>query len=352
MCWRACLLAVTILPVVTQAEAIQILTSILRSERADVDVGAGLDDVGVIKFAGGRLAVTVDFTNFRPLGAELGVSSLRDRGYLLITHNVSDLIASGVIPIAAVVALGLPAPLEKDEIRALADGIRMAADECGVAVIGGDTKEAPCLVLNATLFGRVGVGGHWARTGARPGDLLFLSGNIGGVSAAALALSKGADDYDIRDESKSVLTRPQLPLVLATKLRDAGIRVAAIDISDGLGMDAHHLADASDVGLEIYSETIPLHPLVHKVAALRNLEPGRLAFGFGGDGQFLFAVEPEHEALAVTAGGTKIGRVLASGRRKLITVNGESALPGFGHEDFTGEPSIERLLRAMKQKIA
>jgi thiamine-monophosphate kinase len=338
--------------VFTQDEAIEIFTSILRSEHRNVKVGAGLDDVAVLKFARGSLAVTVDYTNFKPLAAELGVSSLFDRGYLLITHNVSDLIASGAQPLAAVVAIGLPNGLASQDIQALAKGIRLAADECDVAVIGGDTKEAPGLVLSATLIGRLSQGGLWARSGARPGDSIFLSGAIGGVSAAVLALSDRSVERSLQEKSAEVLARPKLPLALAKKLRRRRIRIAAIDISDGLGIDLHRLANASNVGMEIYATDITHHPLVANVAERFRTSPSRLAFGFGGDGQFVFTLAPEHGAAAVDAGAFRIGKILkSSSDRRLVTPNGEFILPAFGHQDFTGELSINRLLRTLKEPL-
>lgn len=334
----------------TQAEAIQILTTILHSDHPEVEVGTGLDDVGVLKVHAGRLAVSVDYTNFRPLGSELGASSLLDKGYLLIVHNVSDLIASGAKPLAAVVALGLPTSLNKDDIQSLGEGIRLAADECELTVIGGDTKEAPCLALNATVFGYIGPEGHWARGAARAGDLIFVTGNIGGVSAAVLALSKDPAGYGMAEECREVLRRPRLPLSLAGYLRNFKARIAAIDLSDGLGIDAHHLADASSVGLEINGANIPLHPLVSQVANILGIDPLRLAFGFGGDGQFIFTIDSQYEAAVLNAGAIKIGRILDSRERTLLTSTGQVNLPTFGHEDFTGIGSIDRLIHMVEQQ--
>src|SRR2546426_11834817 len=105
---------------VTQARAVEILTQAFRSDREDVEIGAGLDDVAVVRLGYDRIAVSVDFTNFSPLGASLGCSTLVDRGFLLIIHNVSDLIASGARPLMAVVALGFPRTLTGVDIGDLA----------------------------------------------------------------------------------------------------------------------------------------------------------------------------------------------------------------------------------------
>lgn len=214
----------------SQIDAIRILTSILAFEDSRVEVGAGLDDVAVIKFGNSQLAVTTDYLNFSPLGRQYHVISLRDCGYILVMQNVSDLLASGATPVAGVVALGLPRSLGKTDIREIGEGIRLAADECAISIVGGDTKEAPHLTLNATLFGELGSSGLWARSGARVGDSLFVSGEIGGVSAAVLALSKGDLGEAINNDSARALARPVLPLALTKELRLAGIRVGAIDI--------------------------------------------------------------------------------------------------------------------------
>ena len=144
---------------ISQAKAVELMTLTLRSEREDVEVGAGTDDVAIVRLGAQKIAVSVDFTNFSPLGTMLGSSTLWDRGYLLIVHNVSDLIASGATPLFGVTAVGFPATFSDDDVLSLARGIRDAADECSLVIIGGDTKEAPCLALNATVIGRLGAGG-------------------------------------------------------------------------------------------------------------------------------------------------------------------------------------------------
>lgn len=335
----------------SQSEAIQVLTSILTSNDPTIAVGPGLDDVGVLEVRTGHLAVSVDYTNFKPLGTELGATSLFDKGYLLILHNVSDLIASGAKPLAAVVALGLPAAVSISDIEALGMGIRLAADECGLAIVGGDTKEAPCLALNATVFGYIGAAGHWGRGYAREGDLLFVTGGIGGVSASVVALKKKIGSADLTDKCRQALSKPSLPLDLASRLRNNNARIAAIDLSDGLGIDAHRLANASRVGLEIDGARIPMHPLADEVAKLLNLDPLQFAFGFGGDGQFIFALESQYEMLAIQAGAIKIGKILGSNERVLLTSKGQFSLPTFGHEDFTGIGSVDRLMLMLEHPL-
>lgn len=329
---------------ISQDAAIRVLARAAASGRRDIVLDAGSDDVGVLRVGTVQIAVSSDYTNFQPIGAELGVSSLRDRGYLLIIHNVSDLLGSGAKPLAAVVALGLPDSYGRRELLELGSGIREAADHCGVAVIGGDTKAAPMLSLCATVFGSVGSGRVWRRDAAKAGDTVFLSGAIGGVSAALIAKGLKLTPRTQR-LGWQALSRPKPPIALASRLRRLKTRIAAIDISDGLGKDLHTLLDASGMGVQIDSREIPVPPLVRAVSRATGLDPLRFIFGLGGDAQFVFTAPANAVRHIVKAGGVAIGTVSKAPRRILLTNKGSVALPSFGHLDFTGETAVQRFRR-------
>ena len=179
---------------------------------------------------------------------------------------------------------------------------------------------------------------------------MFLSGPVGGTSAAAFALSKPSLHETLYEKSRHVLRRPRLPLEVAEKLRVLGIRLASIDLSDGLGIDAHRLANSSKVGLELWAEGIPLHPLVKEVSDSLAIDPLKFAFGFGGDGQFLFCADPIHEDAVLQTGSVKIGRILPSKEKTFLRKTEPFLLPDFGHEDFTGERSLTRLQHFIEEQ--
>src|SRR5215210_8160154 len=161
--------------------------------------------------------------------------SWRDLGWRAAAVNLSDLAASGADPLGLLVALGAPGRTEADEIFEFYAGIA----ETGVPVIGGDTTRADVFVLSVTAIGRAErVPG---RAGARPGDLLVVTGPLGGAGAA------------FRDER---YVRPPLRLEEGREL--ARTATAMLDLSDGLAIDAAHIARRSGVRCEIDLERVPL----------------------------------------------------------------------------------------------
>ena len=216
--------------------------------------------------------------------------SWRDLGFRAAAVNLSDLAASGADPIALLVTLGLPAATEVDDVLELYAGL----NEPGVPVRGGDTTRAESALLCVTALGRAErVPG---RGGARPGDLLVVTGPLGGAGAAFRS---------------GRLQRP--PLRLDEGRRLAPIATAMLDISDGLAADAAHLAARSGCRLAIELERVPL---------AEGALVGDLAFG------------EDYELLAATPdalGFSVIGRCEA-GSGVVLTLHGEPVeLAGWEH---------------------
>jgi len=216
--------------------------------------------------------------------------SWRDLGYRAAAVNLSDLAASGADPLALVVSLGLPAETRLDDVLALYEGL----NEPGVPVRGGDTTRAGCVLLSVTAVGRSArVPG---RAGARPGDLVVVSGPLG---AAGAAFRSGG------------LARP--PLRLDEGRRLAAVATAMLDVSDGLAADAGHIAERSGCRLAIELERVPLAP----GATIDDL-------GFGEDYELL-AATPDPLGFPV------VGRV-EEGEGVVLTLRGEPRrLAGWDH---------------------
>ncbi len=214
----------------------------------------------------GNLVVTqdalVEGVHFR-----LDAIKWRELGFRAVAVNLSDLAASGAEPEALVVTLAAPAETELDDLLKLYEGI----GEAGVPVVGGDTTSAPQLVLSVTAIGRSErVPG---RAGARPGDVLVITGPLG---AAGAAFREGR------------YVRP--PVRLEEGRRLAQTAHAMLDISDGLARDADHLASRSGVRVVVDLDRVPL---------AAGATVGDL--GFGEDFELLAAV-PD------SAGFAEIGR--------------------------------------------
>jgi thiamine-monophosphate kinase len=163
--------------------------------------------------------------------------SWRELGFRAAAVNISDLAASGAEPLALLVTLGTPGETLVEEVVELYEGVR----EAGVPVCGGDTTRAGSVVLSITALGRSErVPG---RTGARPGDLLVITGPLG---AAGVAFRQGR------------LSRP--PLRVAEGKLLAGAATAMLDVSDGLAVDAAHIAERSGCRVAIELDRVPLAP--------------------------------------------------------------------------------------------
>jgi thiamine-monophosphate kinase len=190
-------------------------------------------------------------------------TSWRDLGYKAAAVNVSDLSASGARPFALVVSLGAPADTLLEDVLDLYAGL----NEAGVEIVGGDTTRAERLYLSVTALGRSArVPG---RAGAVPGDLVVVTGPLGGSGAGFRALHDGA-------ESPLITAHLRPPLRVEEGLRLGAVAHALIDVSDGLAPDAGHLAERSGCRLVIDLELVP------HVGELADL-------GFGEDYELLAA---------------------------------------------------------------
>lgn len=218
--------------------------------------GVGDDCARVMPREGHELAVTTDLLiegrHFLP-GAEP-----RALGHKALAVNLSDLAAAGATPRWFTLALALPA-VDELWLAGFAGGLYALAARHGVELIGGDTTRGP-LTIDITALGEVPVGQALSRAGARAGDEIWISGELG---AASLALVHP----ELQDAAKR-LHWPEPRVALGERLR--GVASAAIDVSDGLAGDLGHLLERSSAGAVIHYERVP------KAASFAQLDNRRL----------------------------------------------------------------------------
>lgn len=235
-------------------------------------------------------------------------SSPAQIGHKALATALSDLAAMAAEPGEAYVVLGLPGDFGEDACMALLDGMVALACETGTTLAGGDVTRAPVLSLAMTVVGHAPSPGDFlTRGGARPGDALAVSGELGGAAAGLLLLERQRKG----DAPGEVLVKRQLeptPRLRAGRaLAEAGA-TAAIDLSDGLGGDAKQIAAASGVGLRIEAGALPIAAGVAEVTPTA-LE---LAVSGGEDYELLAAVPPERfedAQAAVRATGVALTRI-------------------------------------------
>jgi thiamine-monophosphate kinase len=219
-------------------------------------------------------------------------------GAKALAAALSDLAAMGAAPGEAYVQLGLPGDLSDADLAGIADGMGAAAAAASVAIAGGDVVASPVLFVAVTAVGHAErTEDLVARTGAEPGDALILTGPLGGAAAGLLLLDRPelatGIEPAVADGLRARQLRPRALLDAGRALAAVGAR-AMIDVSDGLGADAGHLAAASGVRIELEVGSVPAQPGVAEVAAAA-----------GGDAELMVAAGGEdYELLAAVPSGS------------------------------------------------
>jgi thiamine-monophosphate kinase len=262
-----------------------------------------------------------------------------DVGARALTAAVSDVAAMGGTPLFAVIALQAPRRGSDETLERLYDGLAEEARALGVAVVGGDVVDTPGpLACSIAVYGTCPYGRLWMRGGARTGDVLAVTGRLGG-SRAGLELI-GDPDHPPRTEGEERLARrhlrPRARVAAARALQARGGAHGAQDISDGLSSELWHMALASEVGLRIEAGAIPLHPDLERFLETRaggGSDPVHYALDSGEEYELLLSLEPGHPALTepdlggegpltvigiVTAGPPEVILVERSGSVRLL----------------------------------
>ena len=304
--------------------------------RAALGVG---DDCALLAPAPGmQLAVSSDMlVQGRHFFADVDPERL---GHKALAVNLSDLAACGARPLAFTLALALPR-VDAPWLEAFSRGLLALADGHGCELVGGDTTQGP-LNICITVFGEVPTGQALLRSGARPGDDIYVSGTLGDARLALEALlGHIALPAEVLDRTRQRLERPTPRVALGQALR--GIASSALDVSDGLLGDLNHILHASHVGASIeVATTRPLlaashHPLLRAMASSR-IDACTLA---GGDDYELCFTAPHAQRSAVAAASqasatpvTRIGTIEAMPGIRIFGPQGErlqQRWPGFDH---------------------
>jgi len=282
------------------------------------------DDVAVVAGPSGRLLLAADAV-VAGVHADLSLVGLDDLGWKAMVANLSDMAAVGGRPTHALVTVA--GPLGRTDVDLLYDGIIEASQVYACPVVGGDITSAPTLVVAVAVAGDAGTGPMppVLRSGAAPGDALFVTGPLGGSAAGLELLRSGraAESPDLALAHR----RPRARVPEGAAARAAGA-TAMIDVSDGLAAEIHHLAEASGVGVVV--EKVPVAIGVSRVSD----DPERLALGGGEDYELVFtAPDPKRVATVFVELGLgvplRIGRCTDDPHERRL---GDGELPVLGWE--------------------
>jgi len=242
-----------------------------------------------------KLLVTTDPCP-EPAAGIAGFADEYYRGWLLATINLSDVAAAGAQPLGMVTSLVLPASMPVADFERLLDGIDACCAEVGTSVIGGNLKEGSKIDITATAFGLCVGGSPLSRSGARPGDVVALVGDIG-LFWAGLGCILAKVEIPVEYQQilmKNVLT--PLPMLAAgMALRSSQLVTSCMDNSDGLYPSMETLGAANEVGVDLDFGSVVWMPAVRWAADALQVDAVRFALGWG-DWQLVITYPPEHAA--------------------------------------------------------
>ncbi|MEM2908276.1 MAG: thiamine-phosphate kinase [Candidatus Hadarchaeales archaeon] len=301
-----------------------------------VEVGIG-DDAAAIDIDGRYLVVTTDMlvaSQHFPTAA-----TAEQMGAKAVVVNLSDLAAMGAEPLGLVFSVGLPRQLQVEFVKRMIRSMDATARKYGAYVVGGDLDESEEIVIAGAAFGVARKGRLLTRSGARPGDIIAVTGSLGAASAGLRILLEKLPSRGYEELIKAQL-EPVARVREGIALARCGHVTAAIDVTDGLASNLWQISGMSGVKLILDLERIPVHPLVKEFAERRGLDAREFALFGGEDFELLFTARPEgwraiRRALKrVGTPLTAIGRV-ERGRGVCVEKDGKfEELPDRGYEHF------------------
>lgn len=250
--------------------------------RPEGTVGPG-DDAAVI---GRETVVSTDIVTFdRHFPAGM---SYEQFGWYSAAVSFSDLAAMGARPTGFLAALALPLDLEAQAAYDIMSGIDQCCEFCGTGIVGGDTKVGPGIVAG-TAMGTMDGRRPMLRSGARPGDVVAVTGPLGGPAAGFLSIELGLD----APEARELLYVPIPRIAEGAAMAASGVVTSCMDLSDGLGTALNTLCQASGVGMDIDMEFIPRGPYVDEMAEASGKPVDEIVLGWGGEYELVFTADKD-----------------------------------------------------------
>ena len=270
--------------------------------RAETQQGIG-DDAAVLNYGGDPVIVTTDLL-IEGIHFDLMYHPLKHLGYKAVVVNLSDICAMNAIPKHITVSIAISNRFSLEAIDELYEGIRIACEAYEVDLIGGDTSSSPRgLTISVTAIGSIAKEKITYRSGARPGNIICVTGDLGAAYLGLQVLEREKQVYLAAPEMQPELStktylisrqlKPEARLESVRYFQKVGLMpTAMIDISDGLASDLLHICKASGTGAFIEEAQVPIHDEARLQAMEFNLDPITCALNGGEDYELLFTVSP------------------------------------------------------------
>jgi len=307
---------------------IQRIAQLLPMHDKNIVVGAGEDDCAVLDIGGDDLLLVTTDMLHRKTDFPQQMSGWQI-GWMSVAVNLSDIASKGARPLGILMAMGLPPDTELDFLEDIIKGMDDCARKFNTYILGGDTDSHDELTMTGTALGSIRRKLLVQRNGAKPGDIVCVTGNLGSAGAAIMFLDTG---IFIEPKLFKALFEPVPRINEGIALVGTCAVSSMMDISDGLALSLHDIGRASNVGFKIYEDRFPVLPEV--TAILEGDELLQAVVYTGGDFELLFTVSPEKLGIVRSACPlTVIGEVINDGIL-IQRAGGIEELKGKGYEHF------------------
>ena len=312
------------------------LTKNIKLEQKSTVKGVG-DDAAVLDFEGKKVLVSTDML-LEGIHFDLAYTPLKHLGYKAIQVNLSDIYAMNGTATQVTVSIGISSRFPLEAVEELYEGIYLACEKYNVDLIGGDTTSSKQgLVISVTSMGYADEQDIVYRNGAEEGDLICVSGDLGGAYIGLQLLEREkliylenpniqpdleGKDYIVERQLKPEARRDIIELLKSIEVKPT----AMIDVSDGLASEIMHICKQSSKGCSLYEDKIPLDPMTFDTAREFNLDPTVCALSGGEDYELLFTVkQADYDKIKFKMDITIIGYITeAASGCNLITKAGNS----------------------------
>ncbi|MCF8368758.1 MAG: thiamine-phosphate kinase [Bacteroidales bacterium] len=287
---------------------IDLLTKNIKLKNKSSIKGVG-DDSAVIHHANKQTLVTKDLL-VEGVHFDMTYMPLKHLGYKAAVVNISDILAMNGTPTQLIVGIAVSNRFSGEALEEIYEGIKLACEHYHVDLVGGDTVSSVSgLILSITAIGEADKADIIYRDGAKNGDLIFVSGNLGAAYMGLLVLEREKKAFEVDpnmqpdlDGNDYILERqlkPEARTDVLELLKKAGVKpTAMIDISDGLASEILHICQQSDLGCVLYEDKIPIDITTDGVAKEFQIDPTTCALNGGEDYELLFTInQSDYEKL-------------------------------------------------------
>ncbi|WP_178991704.1 thiamine-phosphate kinase [Winogradskyella schleiferi] len=297
------------------------------------------DDAAVLNFGKKQVVVSTDLL-VEGVHFDLSYAPLKHLGYKAIVVNLSDIYAMNAVATQVTVSIAVSNRFPLEALEELYDGISTAAEIYNVDVIGGDTTSSTSgLIISVTAIGEVDKGNEVLRSGAKPNDLIVVTGDVGGAFMGLQVLEREKEVFKVNPNNQPDLSmytyiierqlKPEARKDIVELLKQLEVKpTSMIDVSDGISSEIIHLCKQSKVGADIYETKIPLDPQVISTCEEFNLDSTTIALNGGEDYELLMTIaQDDFPKIKGNPNLTVIGYITEEDRGMHLVTRAEEKIP-------------------------